>query len=356
MISKWVIKKFDPKDLSKIRIFFKKLYTGMGSYGSIDLFRWKIQENHVTSGIFNLIKDKSKIASTTSLTPKSLFIKGKKEIVAEIGDTYTAKNYQRMGMFSQLVNQTRKDAESKGIKFIYGTPNEQSLVGYEKNANFKIIQKLNVKSMTLPVNISSIISRKTHWIIGYFIGYFFLLFLLIIYWTKKITYNEKSELEITEIDNIPKNWNTFWQKAQLPYDFIFSRDIKNLEWRFIDHPNKYLFYILSYKKEIIGYITCRCLYENGFTDLLIADFLFLEGREKFLKSFLLKILNDSIKKNVSKISVWCPENSPYFKILKDFGFLSRGNIPVICYQNDFSKKVQENCNNWHFTISDSDNI
>ena len=115
----WTINRFETDDLSKIRLFFKRLYTGMGDYGSIDLFNWKIQENYASTGIINLIKDDKEIVSTTSLTPKFLYFKGKKGIVAEIGDTYTDPNYQRKGMFSLLINQTRKDAETKGIPFIY---------------------------------------------------------------------------------------------------------------------------------------------------------------------------------------------------------------------------------------------
>ena len=174
MSSNWVINRLLPEDLSRISLFFKRLYTGMGAYGSMDLFNWKIQENYVSTGIINLIKDDKEIVSTTSLTPKLLFYKGKKEIVGEIGDTYTDPDYQRKGMFSLLINQTRKDAETKGISFIYGTPNEQSLPGYEKKANFKIIKSIYVNSMSFPVNISPIISRKTHWLLGNLIEYFYL--------------------------------------------------------------------------------------------------------------------------------------------------------------------------------------
>ena len=73
MSSEWTINKFEPDDLSKIRLFFKRLYTGMVAYGSMNLFNWKMQENYASTGIINLIKDETKIVSTTSLTPKFLF-------------------------------------------------------------------------------------------------------------------------------------------------------------------------------------------------------------------------------------------------------------------------------------------
>ena len=356
MNSNWAINQFKSEDLSKIRLFFKRLYTGIGAYGSIDLFNWKIQENYVSTGIINLIKDGNKIVSTTSLTPKFLYFKGKKEIVAEIGDTYTDPNYQRKGMFSQLINQTRKDAESKGIPFIYGTPNKQSLAGYEKKANFKIIKSIKVNSMTFPVNISPIISRRTHWLLGNLIGYFYLIFILGLYGLKKFINKTYSMKGINEINKIPNDWDDFWQKARLPHDFILLRDLKALERRFINHPNKYRFYILKQQNELIGYLTYRILHENGITKLFIADYLFLKGNERKLKSVLFKVVKDATQADVTLIKVWCPQNSPYFKIFKDFGFMNRGNVPVICYNNKFSSEVQSDCHNWHFTISDSDNI
>ena len=356
MNSNWAIKKFKSDDLSKIRLFFKRLYTGMGAYGSIDLFNWKIQENYVSTGIINLIKDGNKIISTTSLTPKFLYFKGKNQIVAEIGDTYTDPDYQRKGLFSMLINQTRKDAEDKGISFIYGTPNKQSLPGYEKKANFKTINNINVYSMSLPVYISPIISNKLHWILGLVIGYLYLIFILCLYELKRLINKSYSKKEIIEIEMIPNDWDDFWEKAHVSHDFIFLRDFKAIEWRFINHPNKYRFYILRQNNELIGYITYRVLSEKGIINLVIADFLVLKGREEYLKSLLFRVLKDSIEQSVTKISIWCPQDSPYFRILKDFGFIRGSNVPVICYQNDFASEIQDSCHKWHFTISDSDNI
>jgi hypothetical protein len=352
----WTITQFKSEDLSKIRIFFKRLYLGIGNYGSTDLFNWKIQENYVSSGIINLIKDGSKIISTTSLTPKILYFKRKNQIVAEIGDTYTDPDYQRKGLFSMLINQTRLDAETKGIKFIYGTPNEQSLPGYEKKANFKTIKDIHVRSMSLPVNISPIISRHSHWLLGEVIGYIYSIIFSSFYELKKLSNITRATKEINEIDIIPDGWDDFWAEAHKKHDFIFARDLKSIEWRFINHPNKYKFYILKLHNELIGYLTYRIQYEKGITSLVIADYLLLGGSENKLELLLFKVLEDAIKENVTTINVWCPEGSPYFNIFKKFRFISGNKVPVICFQNDFSCELNESGIKWHFTTSDTDNI
>ena len=118
------------------------------------------------------------------------------------------------------------DSEAKSISFIYGTPNEQSLPGYEKKANFKIIKSIYVNSMSFQVNISPIISRKTHWLLGNLIGYFYLILILSIHKFKKLINKTDLIEEIIGEKNVPENWDIFWNKAHKAHDFIFSRDSK----------------------------------------------------------------------------------------------------------------------------------
>ena len=106
---RWLPIPFSREDLPAIGLFFKELYNGINEYGSMGFFQWKIVDNYVQTGIINLIKDDNKIVSTTSITPKKLFIRGEVYDAAEIGDTYTHPNYWRQGMFSTLINQTSKD-------------------------------------------------------------------------------------------------------------------------------------------------------------------------------------------------------------------------------------------------------
>ena len=60
----------------------------MGDYENMGFFNWKIVDNYIQPGIINLIKDGSRIASTTSVTPKLLVYKGEVINAAEIGDIF----------------------------------------------------------------------------------------------------------------------------------------------------------------------------------------------------------------------------------------------------------------------------
>ncbi len=351
----WTASPFKDQDLPAISHFFKKLYRGPGTYGTMDLFQWKIIDNYVNTGIINLVKDEDRIASTTSATPKSLYFMGERQPAAEIGDTYTDPNYQRQGIFSLLINQTTKDAMDSGIPFVYGTPNSQSLPGYEKKANYKIIPGINVRSLVFPLNLKPFIQKKSNWLVGKYIDLLFSTFVGIYFLTKRIITRSRVN-QIEESKGIPEGWNDFWEKSRKVYDFIFSRDRNALVWRFFDNPNKYKFYILRQNDQIIGYLVYRIIYGEDVTKLIISDYLFLPGYESSLTVLLSKALQDALYANVTTINAWCPQSSLYFKVLKKFGFIARGDVPVICFQSAFASSLNTGCKVWHFTVSDSDNV
>lgn len=352
---KWTHVPFEPDDLPAIGLFFKKLYTGLGRYGTMDTFHWKIIDNYVMPGIINLVKDKGQIVCTMSVTPKRLFFKGHENIVAEIGDIYTVFKYRRYGLFALLANQSTKETMERGINFVYGLPNAQAKPGWEKRANYKTISGVNIQSLVLPINIKPFIQRRSNWLIGNLAGSLFSIFVYGYFLIKKILVQSQGT-EIEEPENVPVGWNDFWEESRRIYDFILCRDREAIRWRFIENPKKYKFYVLRKNGRIIGYLVYRIIFDAERTNLMVADFLFLPEHEMDIRVLLFKVLKDALYAGVNIVTVWCPMKSPYFGIFKKFGFFVKNDIPIICFKNDFSKKLQASCQTWHFTVSDSDNV
>ena len=200
------------------------MYNGLGDYGSMGFFHWKIINNYIFPGIINLVKDSNKIISTTSITPKLLAYKDEIINAAEIGDTYTHPDYWRQGLFSLLINQTREDAEKKDIKFIYGTPNKLSLPGYQKRANFDTIKNLNLRSMVFPINLGSKISKRSHWTLGITFGSILSIFSFLYFKAKKVSSIFYKSIIVEEVNEIPSDWDSFWNKASEGFDFILNRN------------------------------------------------------------------------------------------------------------------------------------
>ena len=88
---KWNHILYEHGDLPKIGLFFKALFSGMGDYGNMGFFNWKIVDNYIQPDIINLIKDGNSIASTTSFIPKKLVYKGE---VVNIVPCYKIMNWK----------------------------------------------------------------------------------------------------------------------------------------------------------------------------------------------------------------------------------------------------------------------
>jgi hypothetical protein len=353
----WVITPFQEKDLPAIGLFFKRHFPAPGLYGTMGLFQWRAVDNYITKGIINLIKDEGRIVSILSNTPKHLLIRGQQHLVAEIGDAFTDPEYQRQGMQTLLTVQSIQDAVNRGMQGVYSTPDHKtpSLSAFVNRANFLPLEGPDVKSLILPLNVGPFLRQRGHWLAAHYVGALHLTLAFIYFWLMKGLHSA-SRLEIVELTSLPKNWDRFWENCRQPYEAIFSRSREALAWRFFRNPNRYTFYAAMNQGEIEGYAVHRVSEDTGNRTLVLADFLFLPGCEAHLNALLLKVLDDALKAGVSHIYTWCCSKSPYYSILKRYGFLKRNDILLIWFQNEFATLLREHNARWHFSISDSDNV
>jgi hypothetical protein len=351
----WTVVPYEPDDLSELAEFFKKYYTGASGYGSAELFSWKIVRNYAGPGLIRFIKDEGRIISVLSATPKWLYVMGRAQIVAELCDALTDPNYRRQGLFAVLDSQITNDVLHSGIPFVYGTPNRIALPGHEKKANYKTIPGIRLKSMVVPLGVTYLMQDKCHRQIANAASTLYSSLVSIYFLWKKYSLNPAA-LSMEKIDEIPEEWDDFWEEARSRFDFILARNRRAIQWRYIENPNRYRIYVLKDNGRIVTYLIYRIMHDSNVASLVVADYLCLPGREKDLMTLLFRILDDARKAGTAKINVWCPEENPCFQVFKRFGFIERSEIPVIAYQNDFARTLQESCRSWHFTVGDSDNV
>lgn len=315
-------------------------------------FCWKLFQNPIHRGVLNLIKNSDEIASSTTLTPKSLYYKNREIMVAEIGDTYTGEKYQRQGMFSKLINQTRVDGNSMGIDFIYGTPNNQSLPGYQKNANFRVVEGLKVNNYLLPINIErKLKEKKVPLLFAKTLSFFYEVLIKLRMSFSRLEDDEKLIL-VESLDSYAEELDQFWNDNRAKFEFIFNRKSEILKWRFFETPNKYKFYIFKKSDKVAGYFVTRLVLDERSSRLVVADYLFLNGGD-FGKS--LKAAARQEMCSCDTIHGWCIENTLHDQAFKKLGFLNRGSQNIICHRNEQTHDYSIN-EHWHFTMADSDNI
>ena len=302
----WKVVPFQDADLPAIGRFFKRHFPGPGHYGTMGLFQWRAVEHYLTRGIVNLIKDGDRIVSILSNTPKSLLVGGEEYLVAEIGDAFTDPDYQRQGMQTLLTLQSIQDAWDRGMKGVYSTPDHQtpSLSAFINKANFLPLEGPDVKTLVLPLNIGHLLRLRGHWLAAQYAGSFHQTLAWLYFRLMKALHagspggNRRAFIPAC-------NLGTFWEKARKPYDAIFSRNRQALTWRFFRNPNRYTFYGAMEQGELAGYVVHRVSEDTGTRILILADFLFLPGREAHLAALLLKVLEDALKAGVSHIYTWC---------------------------------------------------
>ncbi|MDP4681123.1 MAG: GNAT family N-acetyltransferase [Cyclobacteriaceae bacterium] len=342
-------------DLFDLDLFFKKQYTGQSRYGTMGSFYWKIFKNPHMEGFVNLIKDRSKIVACTSITPKSLLVNNKLIPAAEIGDTYTDIEYQGKGLFSTLINQSREEANELGIKFVYGTPNNQSLPGYQKRANFDVVESIDVRSLRFQVIVDKVLRKKGGWFLAN-LGNLAFGFFVRVYNT---WLNLKSPLEsfiiVEEKLELPPDWNNFWAKASAEWDFIFNKDFDSMFWRYMQSPDKYKLLVLRSNLDMVGFCVCRFVSDVSGTNIVISDFLTLREHSESLKSAIRHLISLGLEKEVKSISLWCEAKSPYFLVFRSSGFLNVSSIPLITHKDAFLEHLKS-IERPHFVMGDSDNI
>lgn len=353
----WDIVPYCQNDLSKIGQFFKEHFNGNNPYGGMGYFNWKICSNTTAPGIINLIKDDGKIVAITSLTPKSLFLKGVKIKAGEIGDAYTASDYKGQGMFPSLATQSMVDGGNIGVELIFATPNEYSpsLPVFRKKLNYDVLSPIPLESLSFQINIKSYLDRRLHWTISATLSLFFSFFSYFFYLFKSSFIQRNNNMVVELADDIPSDMDLFWETVRDNYDFIFERDSKMMLWRYISNPNKYQFLTLRVDGKLSAYLVYRVAPGEKENSIIIADYLTLPGRSGDISNLIDKLVQISFKLGISTINTWSIKDSPYFKIFKGFGFLRRATVFVVCYQNQFTREIDQ-LDSCHFTIGDTDNV
>tara|TARA_B110000003_G_scaffold270559_1_gene303262 strand:- start:4731 stop:5792 length:1062 start_codon:yes stop_codon:yes gene_type:complete len=347
--------KLDSENLFILDRFFKQHYKNDYRYGTMGFFYWKLVLNKTMKGFFNTISINSELVATTSITPKTLLINGKSINIAELGDTYIKAKYRGRGFFSRLINDARVHAQNQDLKLIYGTPNSQALPMYLKTCNFGISSQIIPFSFRYQLDVNNYLRPKTGSLISNLVNIVYKS-LIKLHHIFLNTYNYfLKDYSIESVSNFPIEFDNFWSKASKEWDFVISRNLKNLEYRFSLNPNRYYFLIVKYKNEIIGYMVYKIIYDNLDSRIVIADFLFLNEHKKALNKCLNQIRKICNSNKISYVALWLDLSSIYIPMLRLNGFLYKKNIPFITYLNDFSKSIIS-LSRIHLTISDTDNI
>lgn len=119
---------------------------------------WCFDNPH--GGLFAFAHTDSEIAATCYLAGKRLSPAfGDRAQAFEIGETWTAEQHRRKGLFSRLVEHCTAFAFDTGAVMVYGTPNQQSTPGYAK-LKYEIVEDASSQLRLLANPAWLALSRK----------------------------------------------------------------------------------------------------------------------------------------------------------------------------------------------------
>ena len=97
--------------------------------------------------------EKNEIAAYYGVFPITLTYNARDFLIAQSGDTMTAPNHQKKGLFIRLATETYSLAEQLGVHLIFGFPNNNSYPGFKNKLDWKFtgfMQKYTVRIATVP--------------------------------------------------------------------------------------------------------------------------------------------------------------------------------------------------------------
>ncbi|HEX3053639.1 MAG TPA: GNAT family N-acetyltransferase [Aggregatilineaceae bacterium] len=357
---RWQPRSVMPDDMEAMSAFLKTF----DDAGSMSLIRslepkyyaWKLFHNPRRNGLAWLAIDKedtNAIVGTTTLVPKYLWCNQAEHLVAEIGDTFTSPAFQRQGIFSSLVKRTCANASELDIQLIYGTPNDQSLFGYEKKLNFKQIPNRVTRLMfpTLPKQATlALLGNRVYRRIP---GFLF----LNLYRSWYMRSRHAPDIKVQEVTEFPPDVTNLYIRSREEFDVMIVRDQTHLTWRYVQNPDEYRILLASDNTRLRGYAVWKQAPWHGQPVCHLVDYLVLPDDQRAYDALITHIIQQATAEKLALVNLWTMQDSPYYHWLRQRGFLSIRHIPVIVYcAAPLAKQLLEQLNRWHFTMADADVI
>jgi hypothetical protein len=322
-----------------------------------ELFRWKVQENPAGTGLLFLEHHNDAVTGSTSLTPKNLMLSGRVTLGAEIGDTYTHSDFRRQGIFGRGVRRCTEFGLSQGVELIYGTPNENSLTGYEDKLDYLRCPSAKVVSLYKPLSrrlVGDIISRRVgSTLIGHMLAPLYAVWAS--YTSSRAAGSRRRQVKVESLTRFPEGVDGTWGN-RTDFAFFTRRDTTYLNWRFVENPHSYLLFGAWWEGHLAGYLAARIYQRKLCRMAILADFAVENDRSDIFFPLLMTVEEHMKAEGIDQLELWASETSPYYPALLGSKYRPARPVNVIVYKETaVAKELLRSSKPWHFTIADSDN-
>ena len=320
----WEVRSLDDLESNGLQLvsdFFNEQFPGVFyPQCTPEIFKWKLGlGNPAGAGFLTVAINNGLVIGVASGTRKILTENNETFCAIEIGDTFTHPNFRKNGkcitpmsqnasddkyftvsVFGRLVSETISRAQSSGVGFIYGTPNENSKPPYLKRLNFTEIDHGNIYSNVI-ITPRFVPLQKIRWVLRFSDS-------LIRLFVRALSYavlgrNSIDEISDTEfLENIKQE---YYCTEYLSNKIYLVRNPQVLQHRYVMYPNHhYRFFQVIVKGVTRGVlITTEILRPSGVSSFVVSDWLFSDRKiEKRIALFVSKLRSHNT--NSETISFW----------------------------------------------------
>lgn len=323
------------------------------TFGDVEItnplyFDWQYRKNPEGKALVLLAKDDSKnnlIVGSNTIIPIKLLVDNEEIISSLACNVQVHPNYQKKGVFSNLLSSMSSEATEKGISSLFAVPNENSFNSFIKEGSIEITQ---LPLLVRPIKFSQYFQNPLNKILSIF-DYL---------WKTKI-----SDETVQEFDGNFDNFQSLLLLLSERVPVLLKRNTEFFKWRYLEHPTKkYKIFVLKEKNIIIGYIIIRIHILNKKKIGVILDYVVDPNAEhSSLKKLIIKAMNYFWKHDASlaiaTVGIGLEKNllqeSNFFHIPS---FLKPEPLHFIIRLFNSKNNLQKlkSFDNWFFTFGDYD--
>lgn len=320
-----------------------------------EYYLWKYKKNVFGKPIVWVAEEDGQIISFFAILPRIFWMKDREFFVGHHLDAFMDPRFQGRGIFKKMIENAFRETRVCGMEIIMGTPNKPTVPLWVEKHGFSFC--FEYRCLVRPLNFDSIIrtrlpNRTLSKVLGLPLSIFYRMF-----FRKHIG---KKCIKIEKIDGPNGRIDEVWEKNKRGYTFTYVKNSDYLNWRFVENPEDYDFYIIRGRGEPIGYAVVKITEINRFTFAHMVDLMMPANDIESLGTTIDHMCNILKRQEYDFLSCWALKGSRFKSLLKRFGFIERRKeYFFVMRSNKEGVTIPDNINDinlWTFSHGDTDEI
>jgi GNAT superfamily N-acetyltransferase len=328
-----------------------------------DYYEWKVYKNPVITGDIHLEMRDGRTVGSAVVMPRKVAILDEIVLAAETADAFTLPECRGQGINTKILGIAIDWAISHGMHLIYGPPNEANY-GTHIRLGYKPCEYINwafLRKSLNPLWLASKLATKIALGKQAQKSFHHLRHLSKRLTTRQRTLqspqdSSKHDFTIVTIDRFNNAVDPLWGKPR--YSFFVYRDKEYLNWRYFDHPDKFIVLAAVKGHDCLGYIALKL--SNKKRTGILCDFVTVDDRSDVFLTLVIESEKVLKQNGAEGIQLRCIADSPYYDVFNTLDYYNPGpgsNHPVfVNAKTEIGKRVLENPGKWHFTFGDTDEV